>query len=161
MILGQLSKAYAVNTVATVATNATASVGPFDVSGYEQVIVRAIHPAANATNSSAKWAALEVLLGDTTTFSEATAVPGLSGTTGTASTSQFALGVWNNTSVSSVTRLSVSGNRHKYAFVKYQPPATTNYTAPAFVVDAFNGGQAPSSATEAGVAAWASVADAL
>jgi hypothetical protein len=161
MILGQLSKSFAVNTIATVATNATASVGPFDVGGYEQLIFRAIHPAATATNASAKWAALEVLLGDTTDLTSATAVSGLSGTTGTASTSQFALGVWNNTSVSSVTRLSVSGNRHKYAFIKYQPPAGASYTAPAFVVDAFNGGQAANSATEANVAAWASAADAL
>lgn len=161
MILGQLSKSIAVLAQATVATNATASAGPFDVSGYEQVIIRAIHPPAAATNSSAKWAALEVALGDTTDYTSATAVSGLSGTTGTASTSQFALGVHNSTSYASVTRLSVSGNRHKYAFVKYQTPGATNYNVPAFVVDAVNGGQAPSSATEANVAAWASAADAL
>lgn len=161
MILGQLSKSIAVQAIATVDSAATASAGPFDISGYEQVVFRALHAAAVATNSSAKWAALEVALGDTTTYSEATAVPGLSGTTGTASTSQFALGVHNSTSYASVTRLSVSGNRHKYAFIKYQVPATTNYRNPAFIVDAFNGGQAPSSATEANVAAWASAADTL
>lgn len=161
MILGQLSKSLAVLAQATVATNATATAGPFDVGGYEQVILRAIHPPAAATNSSAKWAALEVSLGDTTTYSEATAVSGLSGTTGTASTSQFALGVHNSTSYASVTRLSVSGNRHKYAFIKYQTPGATNYNVPAFVVDAFSAGQAPTTATEANVAAWASAPDAL
>lgn len=161
MILGQLSKSMSVQAIATVDSAATASAGPFDISGYEQVVFRALHAAAVATNSSAKWAALEVSLGDTTTFSEATAVSGLSGTTGTASTSQFALGVHNSTSYGSVTRLSVSGNRHKYGFIKYQVPATTNYRNPAFVVDAFSAGQAPSSATEANVAAWASAPDAL
>lgn len=162
MILGQLSKSIAVLAQATVATNATASAGPFDVSGYEQVILRAIHPPAAATNSSAKWAVLEVALGDTTDYTSATAVSGLSGTTNsTASTSQFVLGVHNSTSYASVTRLSVSGNRHKYAFIKYQTPGATNYNVPAFVVDAFSGGQAPSSATEANVAAWASAPDAL
>lgn len=161
MILGQLSKSLAVLAQATVATNATATAGPFDIGGYEQVILRAIHPPAAATNSSAKWAALEVALGDTTDYTSATAVSGLSGTTGTASTSQFALGVHNSTSYASVTRLSVSGNRHKYAFIKYQTPGATNYNVPAFVVDAFSAGQAPSSATEANVAAWASAPDAL
>lgn len=162
MVLGQLSKSIAVQAIATVDSAATASAGPFDISGYEQVVFRAIHAAAVATNSSAKWVVLEVALGDTTTYSEATAVSGLSGTTNTtASTSQFILGAHNSTSYASVTRLSVSGNRHKYGFVKYHVPATTNYRNPAFVVDAFNGGHAPSSATDANVAAWASAPDAL
>lgn len=157
MILGQMSKVFAVVAQATVATNATASVGPFDISSFGAVIVEAIHNPAAATNSSAKWAALSVLVGDTTTYSEATAVNGLVGTTNTtASTSQFVLGVHNDTSLSGVTRMSLNGNRNKYLFINRQVPGATNYNVPAFVVQGFHGPQAPSSASEAGLSAWAS-----
>jgi len=157
MILGQMSKVITVLAQATVATNATASVGPFDVGGYGCVVAKAIHPPAAATNSSAKWAALQLLVGDTTTFSEATAVNGLVGTTNTtASTSQFVLGVHNNTSYASNTRLSLDGNRHRYVFLSYQTPGATNYNVPAFVVEAYSAAQGISSASEAGCAAIAS-----
>lgn len=157
MILGQLSKTIA-TAPASAATNATASAGPFDVQGFDSINIKCIHPAATATNASAKWSAIEVLGGDTTTFASATAVSGLVGTTNsTASTSQFVLGVWNDTSFASVTKLNVSGNKHRYYFVKWQAP--TSYNTVSFVVDAFNGAQTPNTAAEAGAAAIASAAD--
>lgn len=160
MILGQMCKSIAVLAQATVATNATASAGPFDLQGFGAAVVKAVHPPAAATNSSAKWAALDVRVGDTTTYSAATVVPGLSGTTNsTASTSQFVLGVHNDTSYASVTRMSVDALRHRYVFVTYQTPGATNYNVPAFVVDGYHAAQSPSSASEAGCAAFAQAPD--
>jgi len=162
MILGMMSKGIAALAQATVATNATASVGPFDMQGYDHVTIDAIHNPAAATDSSAKWAALSVLVGDTTTYSEATTVPGLSGTTNaTASTSQFVLGVHNDTSFASITRMSIAGLRHRYVFINRQVPGATNYNVPAFVVNGYHAAQAPSSASEANCAAIASAADTL
>jgi hypothetical protein len=160
MVLGTLSKSIVVTPSATVATNATASAGPFDIAGFDSVQIKCIHQAATNSSASAKWAELEVRVGDSTTYSSATAVNGLVGTTNsTASTSQFVLGVHNNTSFGSVTRLNLHKNKHAYAFVRYQVPATTNYNLPVFVVDAFNAAQAPNSASESGAAAIASAAD--
>lgn len=160
MILGQMSKGIAVLAQATVATNATAIAGPFDMQGFGHVVINAIHPPAAATNSSAKWQVLEVYVGNSTTFSEATAVNGLVGTTNsTASTSQFVLGVHNDTSYASITRLSIGGMRHRYVFVKHQVPGATNYNVPCFIVNGFHKDHAPSSASEAGLAAWAQAAD--
>jgi hypothetical protein len=160
MVLGTLSKSIVVGPSATVATNATASVGPFDIAGFDSVQFKCIHAAATNSSASAKWAALDVLVSDSSNFTAATAVNGLVGTTNpTASTSQFVLGVHNNTSFASVTRLNLHKNKHAYAFVRYQVPATTNYNQPVFVVDAFNAAQAPNSASESGAAATASAAD--
>lgn len=156
MILGQTCKSIVVANQATVASNATASYGPFDITGFGHVVFKAIHPPAQATNSSAKWGNLAILVGDTTAFTSATAVAGLSGvTTTTASTSQFVLGVHNDTSYGSITRMTLSNNKHKYAFIQAQPAASTLYTPITFIVDAFHGAQAPNSASEAGCAAVA------
>ena len=160
MVLGTLSKSIVVTPSATVATNATASAGPFDIAGFDSVQIKCIHAAATNSSASAKWAVLDVLVGDSTAFTSATAVNGLVGTTNsTASTSQFVLGVHNNTSYGSITRLNVHKNKHAYAYIRYQPPATTNYRLPVFVVDAFNSAQSPNSASESGAAATASAAD--
>jgi hypothetical protein len=151
MILGQTCKSIVVQGQATVASNATASYGPFDISGYGHVVFRASFPPAAATNSSAKWGALSVLVGDTTDYTSATAVAGLVGvTTSTASTSQFVLGVYNNTSYGSITRLTLSNNKHKYAFINAQPAASTVYTPMSFQADCYHAAQAPNTATEAG-----------
>lgn len=151
MILGQICKSITIQQQATIASNATASYGPFDISGYGHVVFRASHPPALATNSSAKWGALAVYVGDTTDFTSATAVSGLVGvTTSTASTSQFVLGVHNNTTYASITRLALSNNKHKYAFLQVQPAAATNYTPITLTADCYHAAQAPNSATEAG-----------
>lgn len=156
MILGNLAKSVVVAGEATVLTNATASYGPFDISGCGHVVIKAIHPPAVATNSSAKWQALAVYVGDTTNFTSATAVVGLVGTTeATASTSQFFLGVHNDTSYASITRLSIGSNRAKYAFVQANPPGATSYRRVAIVCDGYHSGQAPNTASEAGCAAVA------
>jgi len=160
MILGQMSKAFSSNSQATVATNATASVGPFDIRGFGVVIASAIANPAVATNSSAKWAALDIRLGDTTSYTNATAVNGLVGTTNaTASTSQFVLGVHNDTSFAGITRASIADNRHAYLFITYQTAGATNYNSPAFFVNAWHGPQTPDTATEAGLNAAVSVTD--
>lgn len=162
MILGMMSKGIAALAQATVATNATASVGPFDMQGFAHAVVQVIHPPAAATNSSAKWAALDVLVGDTTDFTNATVVPGLSGTTNaTASTSQFVLGVHNDTTYAGLTLLAVSNLRHRYVFIRRQVPGATNYNVPAFVVSGWHGLYDPSSAAEAGASAWAFAPDTL
>lgn len=162
MILGLMSKGIAALAQATVATNATASVGPFDMQGFGHCTIDAIHNPAAATDSSAKWAALDVLVGDTTTFSEATVVPGLSGTTNsTASASQFVLGVHNDTTYAAITRLAITGLRHRYVFIRRQVPGATNYNVPAFIVNGYHRTEAPSSASEANVGALASAADTL
>jgi hypothetical protein len=159
MILGQLSKTIALPAVSS-ATNGTASVGPFDVQGFDSINLKVLAAVASATNASAKWSALDVLCGDSTAFTAATVVPGLSGTTNsTASTSQFVLGVWNDTSVSSCTKLNVSGNKHRYYFVRFT--GATGYNTATVVVDAFNGAQTPNTAAEAGAASIASAADTL
>lgn len=160
MVLGTLSKSIVVQPNATQATDATASAGPFDIAGFDSVQFKCIHIAATNASASAKWAVLDVLVGDSTAFTSATAVNGLVGTTNaTASTSQYVLGVHNNTSFGSVTRLNLHKNKHAYAYIRYQPPATTNYRLPVFVVDAFNAAQSPNSASESGAAATASAAD--
>lgn len=158
MILGQLSKTIA-TTAASNATDATASVGPFDVQGFGSINIKCVLPKATAAGTS-KWSALEVLAGDTIAFTSATAVSGLSGTTNsTAAASQFIIGGWTDTSFANVTKLNVDGNKHRYYFVKWQGP--TNYNTAYFVVDAFNGAQTPNTAAEAGAAAIASAADTL
>lgn len=156
MILGMLSKT--VTMVASCATDATASVGPFDVTGCGQVRLAVHHAKATNSSASAKWATLDILCGDTTAFTSATAVNGLVGTTNsTASTSQFVLGVWNNTNNSSVTKLSVANNKHPYYFVRFSHG--TGYNTATVVVDGFNAGQAPNTASESGAAAIASAGD--
>lgn len=156
MILGMLSKTIAIS--ATSATNATASAGPFDMSGCNQVNIKVCHAAASATNASAKWATLQILNSDSTAFTSATAVSGLVGTTNaTASTSQFVLGAHNNTSNMSVTKLNVLDNKHPYYFVVFS--AATGYNTATIVVDGYAAAQAPNTASENGAAAIASVAD--
>ena len=103
MILGNLAKSVVVAGEATVATNATASYGPFDISNCGHVV----------------------------------------------------LGVHNDTSFASITRLSIGSNRAKYAFVEAQVPGATNYRRLAIVCDGYHSGQAPNTASEAGCAAVA------
>lgn len=159
MILGQMSKGVAVLAQATVDVTVTGSTYA-DMTGCGAVTIEAIHPPAAATNSSAKWQVLDVLVGDTTDFSSATIVSGLSGTTNsTASTSQFVLGVHNSTSYGSITRLSINQLRHPYVFVRHKTANATNYNVPAFIFHGFAKAEAPSSASEAGCAAIASAPD--
>lgn len=150
MILGQICKSIS-TAPASVATDATASAGPFDVQGFGHVVLKAVLPAATSTTvTTDKWASLGVYASDTTTFSTNTPVVGLIGATATG-TSVFLLGTGHqNTSFASVTRLSVSDVRHRYLFVQWSAAA---YNTASFHVDAYHAAQAPNTAAEAGLSA--------
>lgn len=157
MILGAISKVLPILAAQTAATNATAS-ARCDLGTLQpgQVVVQVYHTPATATNSSAKFGALDVRIGNTTTYSEATAVSGLSGTTNsTAGSTQFVIPVHNNTSDAQCIRLSVNrpGDRGRYLFITFQ--AAASHQTIWAEAQAFNLAQAPNSASEMGVGAYA------
>ena len=111
----------------TIATNATATATIIDSLRWDQVDVYASLPAAAATNSSAKWAVLQLSAGDTTAISQATAIVGLIGTTNTtAATNQFVIVAHNDTSNPQITRLSCDKRYtpQRYLFLTWQAPAS-------------------------------------
>lgn len=156
MILAQTFKnAVFVGPSTVLATNATAS-ARIDAQGAHGALITIAHGPAAATNSDAKWAVLSIGVSDTTTFSTSNRVSGLVGTTNsTASTSQFVLPAHNNTSNPSVIKLHLNNPTGRYIFLEYQPPASTVSSNIAAWAELYRLDQAPSSATEAGVSAWA------
>jgi hypothetical protein len=149
MILGQICKSIS-TAPASVATNGTASAGPFEVGGFGQVVLKGVLPRATSTTvTDDKWASFGVYAADTTTFATTIPVVGLIGATATG-TSVFLLGTGHqDTSFGGVTDVSVDGNRHKYLFVQWGV-ASTSYNTATFHVDAYQAAQAPSSAAESG-----------
>lgn len=159
MVLGTLSKTQ-VYILPTAGYNTSASATTqFDVSGYDQVVVKAIHPAVG-TNTTAKWAALDIRLGNDTTFANSTTVPGLQGTSGTPTSTQFALPT-PSTAAANVIVATIANNHHKNLHIGFQAPGATGYNNPVFVVEGYRGGQAPNTTTELGVIASVAAVDTL
>jgi hypothetical protein len=143
-------------TAATFATNATASVS-FDtvVSGikYDAAVIEAYIKPASATDVSAAWAVLRIEHSDDgTTW---TSDSGNVGTTGTPSTSQFAIAVHNDTSNPQVTLLNFDGRgKGSKVRVVFQPPASTNNHTVQFLAKGYRPNVVPNSTTEMGVQAY-------
>jgi hypothetical protein len=148
MIIGAFPKtqAYIAPTVQSTSASATTS---FDVGGFDQLAIKVCHPS-QGTNASAKWALLEIRLGDSTTYSNNTIVNGLQGTSGTPTSTQFAFATQANTAVANVMDFTIANNRHKYLHVGWQLPATTGYQIPVVIVDQYRSGQVPNTASENG-----------
>lgn len=148
MIYGQAVKTVVLVAASSAATNATASAS-VDTLGYHGAVFTIGFAKATATNNTVKWAALQLLVGDDTSYSNATAVSGLVGTTNTtAATNEFLITAPTNTSVFSVIKLGIDKIRGRYVFIQYQP--STGYNTFHIQADLYNADQAPSSATEEG-----------
>lgn len=138
----------------TIATNATASAAVvLDTLGWDRADILIGLPVATATNSSAKFAALQVTAGDTTAYTSSTAVAGLVGTTNsTAATNQFVIAAQNDTSNPQVTRLVVDKGYtpERYLFVVWQGAASHNTVSANAILS--RGKIGPDTDTERGVA---------
>lgn len=157
MIAAQLFKTQSLVGPTTALVTSTTVSARVDTLGSHGVCIRLIHPAAAATDSSAKWAAVAVGVADTTTFSTSNRI--LSGTTGsTAGTSQFVLAAHNDTANASVTEIFINKPAGRYVFLDFTPVASTVYQNIYCEARLFNLDQEPSSASEAGAAARAFVA---
>jgi hypothetical protein len=122
-ISAQNSKVIPLLGPATVATNATGS-NYFDRRGFNYARVDVTLPPATATNSSAKFIALALSEGDTT--SSFSAFGNFTGTTNsTAASTEFVLPVQNNTSVGAVHSFFINlPPRKRYIKVALTPPAS-------------------------------------
>lgn len=123
MIHAQNAKLMVLKAPGTIATNATATAA-FSRAEHEHVSIFAIFPAATATNSSAKFAALSFLEA-TASNGSFTAIPGLTGTTNTtATTAQFLISQHNDTSNAASWRFDIpSDGRQKWYSVAATPIA--------------------------------------
>ncbi len=123
MIHAQNEKEYMLTGPGTTATNATGS-NYVDTLGFGYATIEVMAPAATATNSSAKFIALALTEGDTT--SSFAAFGAFTGTTNsTAAATEFVLPVWNNTSVGSVHKFFIDlRGRKRYIKVAYTPAAS-------------------------------------
>lgn len=118
--------------IATVATDAT-SATVVDTLGFNYATIDVIHRPATSSSSSAKWITLQLTHGTTTHPTNHTAISGTEGTSGTASSSQFVLGVHNDTSVDSVVRFFVNLPKYeRYIRVVKTAPASHSLTVNTF-----------------------------
>lgn len=130
------------------ATNATARayIDTLNCSDIDIVVGAA---KASATNSSATFTSLVIQHSDTTDATNFSTI--MSGTTGTPTSSQFALTVNNDTSAFTAYRATVKKDgRKRYVGIVYQPMTgyNTNYAV------AFKGGLRESPSSTGGCLAW-------
>lgn len=107
MIHGQRHKFINFAASGAIATDATSAV-TVDTAGEDYCRIDAVISPATATNSSTKWTSLKLMHGTTTDVSNCTNIVGAVGTTNaTATSSQFVLGVHNDTTIGGVTSFFV------------------------------------------------------
>ncbi len=119
MIQAQQTKVVCFQALGVVSTSAT-SATTVDTLGFDYVRIDVLHNVASATNASAKWTALKLMHGTTTDATNHTNIVGAVGTTeATATSSQFVLGVHNDTSVGGVTSFFVDlRTKERYCYKK-------------------------------------------
>jgi len=152
MIAAQLFKSQSLVGPTTALVTSTTVSARVDTLGSHGVCIRLIHPAAAATNSGVKWAAISIGVADTTTYSTANRI--LSGNTATAVTSstEFVISAHNDTANASVTEIFINRPAGRYVFLDFTPVASTVYQNIYCEARLFNLDQEPSSASEAGAA---------
>ena len=140
--------------VSTAATSAT-TVNTLGEGDYARVDV--FHNVASATNASAKWTALKLSHGTTTHPTNHTNIVGAVGTTNaTATSSQFVLGVHNDTSVGGVTSFFVNLT-NKERILRVEKQAAASYHSTHNTITYFRINEGPDTAGELGASAFASV----
>lgn len=117
--------------------------------------VDVLHAKAVATNSSAKWSSLKLMEGTTTDASNHTNIVGCVGTTeATATSSQFVLGVHNNTALGGVTSFFLDlSKRARYLRVEKEASSAA-YVSTANVITFFRIAEGPDEASEFGASAF-------
>jgi len=135
---------------ASVATNATSAVTA-DTLGYDYAMVDVVHSPATATNSSAKWTALQLEHGTTTDATNHTTISGAVGTTNsTTAATQFVLPVHNDTSVGGIVRFFVN-LAGKERYLRIEKHATDSHDTTCDTVHLFRGDAVPDTASLRGV----------
>lgn len=130
MILSQLGDMVCFQ-LGSQATNATAR-AYFDTQNFNASDILIMAAKATATNASATFTSVALQHSDVTNASSFSTI--INGTTGTPTSSQFALNANNDTSAFTTCRLSLKGDgRKRYVGVVWQPATTYNTTAMAAV----------------------------
>ena len=134
----------------SVATNAT-SATTVDTLGYDYAMVDVIHGPATATNSSAKWTALQLEHGTTTDASNHTTIDGGVGTTNsTTAATQFVLPVHNDTSVGGMVRFFVDCSQYE-RYLRVELQATDSHDTVCQIAHLFRAKDVPDSTTDRGI----------
>lgn len=136
--------------LSTAATNATAS-AQGSVVGFRYAVIKANLPKATGTDSAAIWTALKVQGGDSATGAWTDI---MSGTSGTPTSTQFALATHGNTSNPQQTKIFVDLLKFPYSNlnVVYNPPAS--HATIEVEIELSRAEQTPNSASEMGVGAF-------
>ena len=140
----------ALGVVATDATSATT----IDTSGFEYARIDVIHNVASATNASAKWTKLKLQHGKTTHPTNHTNIVGAVGTTeATATSSEFVLGVHNNTSNGGVTSFFINCAKYE-KILRIEKQASASYHSTANIITLSRAAAMPDSASLLGASAF-------
>jgi hypothetical protein len=149
----QKNKVICFQALGVVATNAT-SATTVDTSGWEYARIDVLHNVASATNASAKWTALKLQHGTTTDATNHTNIVGAVGTTNsTATSSQFVLGVHNDTAVGGVTSFFVNCAKYE-KILRIEKQAAASYHSTANIITLSRGASMPDTAAELGASAF-------
>lgn len=157
-MIGNLQKTKVVcfQALGVVATNAT-SATTVDTSGFEYARIDVIHNVASATNASAKWTTLKLQHGKTTHPTNHTNIVGAVGTTeATATSSQFVLGVHNDTALGGVTSFFINCAKYE-KILRIEKHAAASYHSTANIITLSRAASMPDSASEMGASAIAIV----
>lgn len=139
----------ALGVVATDATSATT----VDTLGFDYARIDVVINVASATNASAKWTACKLMHGTTTHVSNHTNVVGAVGTTNaTATSSQFVLGVHNDTAIGGVTSFFVDCRKYE-RILRIEKQAAASYHSTANMITLSRAHNMPDTAAELGVSA--------
>lgn len=153
MIQAQQTKVVCFQAPAVIATNAT-SATTVDTLGADYARVDVLVNVASATNASAKWTALKLSHGKTTHPSNHTNMVGAVGTTeATATSSQFVLGVHNDTALGGVTSFFVD-LRNKERILRVEKHAAASYHSTANIITLYRLHDGPDSASDFGANAF-------
>ena len=154
-MLGSLQKTkvvcfQALGVVATDATSATT----VDTSGFDYARIDVLINVASNTSASAKWTALKLSHGKTTHPSNHTNIVGAVGTTeATATSSQFVLGVHNDTAVGGITSFFVNCSKYE-KILRIEKHAAASYHSTANVIILTRAANMPDTAAELGASAF-------
>lgn len=157
-MLGRLQQTKVINFAqhAVVATNSV-SATYVDVSGFDYARLDVVHNKASSTNASAKWTTLRLTHGKTTDATNHSSVVGAVGTTeATATSSQFVLGVHNNTSVGGVTSFFIDCTKYE-KILSIEKTASASYHSTSNSITLSRAASMPDSASEMGASAIAIV----
>ena len=158
MIDSQNQKTIVFGTLGVISSAATSNhfVDTWDANGYpfDHVKITAATAVATATNSSATWTSMVLNEATVTNVSSATAIDGGTGTTNTTATSaQFVLPKYNDTSVKQLVAFHVDLTaKERYLHLTVQASSAA-YISCCFVAELSRGQIAPNTAALRGAAA--------